>query len=149
MKAKIDVTLTPRGDIAKRKAKNLILKAVQSKMGLTKQYEDDSYSLWWMSVLRPCPKDSNFEHHYVTKWNARNDHKAIINGSESEVRIQFETPGDASTLLWYLERVAFTVEGTLLDTWGTPYTWCNEEGWLLIKEINNDGSKTKSKQSIN
>jgi len=134
MQVKIDVTLVPRGDIAKKKVKHLLIKAVQSKMRLTKQYEDGRSSFWWMTIIRPCPKDTNFEHHYITKWNARNDHNAIMSGDENELRIQFETPGDASPLLWYAEKIAFTVEGTLLDVWGTPYKWCGEEGWLLIKE---------------
>jgi hypothetical protein len=146
MEAKIDVTLTAKGDVARKKARKILLKAVQSKMRLTKQYEDGRSSFWWMSIIRSCPAGTNFEHHYITKWNARNDHNAIISGDENELRIQFQTPGDAVPLLQYAETIAFTVTGTLLDTWGTPFQWCGDEGWLSIKE-NNDGSNTESKQS--
>jgi len=144
MIVKIDITLVPRGDIAKNKARRILIKAVQSKMRLTKQYEDGRSSFWWMSILRSCPKGTNFEHHFITKWNARNDHNAIMSGDENELRIQFETPGDAVALLQYAERIAFTVTGTATDTWGTPYQWCGDEGWLLIKE-NKDGRKTEDK----
>ena len=149
MEAKIDITLVPRGTVAKKKVTRMLIKAVQSKMRITKQYEDGRSSFWWMSIIRPCPNDTNFEHHYITKWNARNDHSAIVSGDENELRIQFETPGDAVALLLYAEQIAFTVTGTLLDVWGTPYTWCKNDGWLLIKENvslkeNSNGSETKS-----
>ena len=144
MEAKIDITLVPRGTVAKKKVTRMLIKAVQSKMRITKQYEDGRSSFWWMSIIRPCPNDTNFEHHYITKWNARNDHNAIMSGDENELRIQFKTPGDAVALLLYAEQMAFTVTGTLLDVWGTPYTWCSNDGWLLIRE-NDDGRKTESK----
>jgi len=146
MEAKIDITLVPRGTVAKKKVTRMLIKAVQSKMRITKQYEDGRSSFWWMSIIRPCPNDTNFEHHYITKWNARNDHNAIMSGDENELRIQFKTPGDAVALLLYAEQMAFTVTGTLLDVWGTPYTWCSNDGWLLIRE-NDDGRKTESKSS--
>ena len=134
MEAKIDITLVPRGTVAKKKVTRMLIKAVQSKMRITKQYEDGRSSFWWMSIIRPCPNDTNFEHHYITKWNARNDHNAIMSGDENELRIQFKTPGDAVALLLYAEQMAFTVEGTLTDEWGTTYKWYEKLGWYRNEE---------------
>ena len=133
-KVSIDITLTPKGSVAKSKATRILLKAVQSKMRLTKQYEDGGSSFWWMSIIRGCPKGSNFEHHYITKWNARNDHNAIVSGTPEELRIQFGTAGDAVPLLEYAETIAFTVEGTLTDEWGTTYKWYEKLGWYRNEE---------------
>lgn len=129
----IDVTLTPKGDVAKKKLKRLLIKAVESKMRLTKQYSSGVSSFWWMNILYPCPSGTSFEHHTVSKWNAKNDHLAKVSGTKECVRLQFKPVGDAVTFFKYLEQIAFTVEGTLTDDWGGVHQW-DSVGWLLIPD---------------